>query len=125
MKASRAIIKGSGAMGVIDLPVPPRKRGRSQWENKCGNKGESELDQHCPRMSPRCLYTRSVLADHARTEGAHEHGVAPTIGRQDGLIVAQLACDRERADAQLAHVAEGHWRAGRGGHDAGRRLFLA
>jgi hypothetical protein len=45
-------------------------------------------------------------------EGADEHLVATTIGRQDDLVVTQLACDRERTHAQLAHVAEGHWRAG-------------
>ena len=36
-------------------------------------------------------------ADHAGPESAHVHTVAPVIGRQDGLVVAQLMARAARA----------------------------
>ena len=38
-------------------------------------------------------------------------GVGPIVSVQDRLVMAEFAPHRKRPHVQLAHVAEGHWRA--------------
>jgi hypothetical protein len=62
-------------------------------------------------------------ADHAGPERRYRDVIRPAIGAQHSLVVAEAAGHIERADAQLAHVAERH-RFDRAGRSGGIRLVL-
>ena len=59
------------------------------------------------------LFRRGALGRH---HFHNEHRGFPACHRPLAPMPARLACHRERPDAQLPHVAEGHRRAGRGRH---------